>query len=370
MEHLSFHLTNVTWGWLAVAGSAICFGSFGVPIKTKAVLQAKVDPVIFQSYKTFWVLVTSFLVLTYNDFVFTPWGIVSGISWVPASVATVISITLVGLGIAQGIFNSLIVAVSFSWGAFYFKEPLRSIPLSALGIFILICGVFGMAISRTLFKPNLPEPEPNLPETNPFLADQDPNLIESYPNLPETKPFFADQDPNLPDPETNLTDKIKSATLPSYKTIFGYSAAIFNGLWGGSVMVPLKFAGNDTPTGIEYIVSFAIGSSIVNLTILVIYSWIRVFVFGYSVPSLNLKVMAVPGFIAGTLWALGNFFSIYAVLFLGEAVGYPSVQTGMIIGGLWGIFYYKELKGWQIAIWMISAATALGGIVLLSQMKK
>jgi glucose uptake protein GlcU len=79
--------------------------------------------------------------------------------------------------------------------------------------------------------------------------------------------------------------------------------------------------------------------------------------------------MALPGLLSGMLWCTGNFLSIYGVLLLGQATAYPSVQAGLIVSGLWGIFYYKELKKWQILIWFASAFIALGGIVLLSQMK-
>lgn len=37
-----------------------------------------VDPVIFQTYKTFWALLVSLITFTYNEFNWTPWGIVSG----------------------------------------------------------------------------------------------------------------------------------------------------------------------------------------------------------------------------------------------------------------------------------------------------
>jgi len=36
------------------------------------------------------------------------------------------------------------------------------------------------------------------------------------------------------------------------KRKIGYAAAIFNGIWGGSIMVPLKFASKSQPkTGIQ-----------------------------------------------------------------------------------------------------------------------
>jgi hypothetical protein len=40
------------WGWVAVAGAIIGYGSFGVPIKWKTVREARVHPFVFQTYKS------------------------------------------------------------------------------------------------------------------------------------------------------------------------------------------------------------------------------------------------------------------------------------------------------------------------------
>lgn len=84
-----------------------------------------------------------------------------------------------------------------------------------------------------------------------------------------------------------------------------------------------------------------------------------------DIPSLNFSVMAVPGAIAGILWSTGNLFSIYAVLVLGEAVAYPALQTSLVISGLWGIIYYKELKGKYIVVFIFFALVCCVGMVLL-----
>ena len=90
-------------GWCAVLVSCICFGSFGVPIKNPVVLRARVHPLVFQTYKTFWVLVTCPVALIFvSKPQFTWWGIVSGAFWVPSGIAAVVSVTHVGLAVGQG----------------------------------------------------------------------------------------------------------------------------------------------------------------------------------------------------------------------------------------------------------------------------
>ena len=77
--------------------------------------------------------------------------------------------------------------------------------------------------------------------------------------------------------------------------------------------------------------------------------------------------MWLPGGISGLLWSIGNYFSLISVLYLGEGVGYPLVQTSILVSGLWGIFYFKEVQGYeQISKWLMSSLLTIFGILLLS----
>jgi hypothetical protein len=99
-------------GWAAAILAMLAFGSFGVPIKSDASRSVDIDPLVFQSYKTFMCFVTSWLVLLFGqDFSYTPWGIVSGFFWVPGGVAMIYAIKNAGLAVAMGIGSSFIVLV-------------------------------------------------------------------------------------------------------------------------------------------------------------------------------------------------------------------------------------------------------------------
>ena len=80
------------FGWVAVLGAVVGYGSFGVPIKWQSVRDARVHPFVFQTYKSFWVFVTSWIVLAFKPFAFTWWGLASGLFWVPAGAAYVMPI--------------------------------------------------------------------------------------------------------------------------------------------------------------------------------------------------------------------------------------------------------------------------------------
>lgn len=229
--------------------SVICFGSFGVPIKSQAVTDAKVDPIIFQSYKTFWAFVTSFVALTYNPVKYTPWGLLSGLSWVPAGIAAVIAVNCIGLGVAQGLWSGLIIVVSFSWGAFVFQEPLTSLPLALFGIFILALGIVGMAVSRLTFWSTVLSCCASSEELS--AAEENTALIKSQEDNSKTDVSKSNNDnEKIEDEEDVVMNVLPCCTCVNRRTI-GYMAAIFNGVWGGSIMAPLKLASKDVPTGIE-----------------------------------------------------------------------------------------------------------------------
>jgi len=108
-------------------------------------------------------------------------------------------------------------------------------------------------------------------------------------------------------------------------------AAVF-GLWGGSVMAPMKLCKSNIQ-GSRFVISFGIGASVVNLFFWLVRYCYNVYKFkslskAYArLPSFHLDVMWRPGGLSGLLWSIGNFFSLISVKYLGQGVGYPLVQS-------------------------------------------
>jgi glucose uptake protein GlcU len=127
-------------------------------------------------------------------------------------------------------------------------------------------------------------------------------------------------------------------------------------------------------SGTGYVISFAIGASIVTILlwairfVYLLYQFDMNMVRTYNaLPSLHLRIMWLPGGIAGTLWSIGNIASMISVEKLGEGVGYSLTQSSMLVSGLWGIFYFQEVKSKGMKIkWFVSALITLIGIMLLS----
>ena len=80
-------------------------GSYPVPIKTPSVVQAKVHPLIFQCYKSFWVWLTGMVflapaILNYGSYEFSWWGVISAAAWVPSGMCTIGSVQILGVSMA------------------------------------------------------------------------------------------------------------------------------------------------------------------------------------------------------------------------------------------------------------------------------
>jgi glucose uptake protein GlcU len=460
-------------GWAAAFCSMLAFGSFGVPIKSPAATALDIDPLVFQSYKTFMCFITSWLVLTLpnSHFTYTPWGIVSGLFWVPGGVATVYAVKKAGLAIGIGIGSSFIVLVSFIWGIMIFEEKVHSRWGASFAILCMMMGLFGMSyfsspeeasfastasaaaaaapvhagsetetaaistsgvrkvgeaaasprqrssvvayakvsrtdnntqdsidnfdnddndddndglgkrpVSRKLQLTERTKQSCTLDEHNSAIAGEDGDVND------ESDHFVDDDDDHHQD-DASMSPSSSSSSHQAPHTIrmvhtsccgiqlterqCGMLAAVFCGTWGGSIMAPMKWCTSDTK-GVAYLISFAIGSSIITILL-----WVLRFLYHYSktqswhaayheLPSFHLRILWLAGGTCGLLWSIGNFFSLISVYYLGEGVGYPLVQTAILVSGLWGIFYFKEVQGTQrITKWFLSSLLTVYGILLL-----
>lgn len=392
-------------GWLAAFGGMLAFGSFGVPIKSKMAKSVDIDPLVMQTYKTSMCFLTSWLVLLWGvEFSFTPWGIVSGMFWVPSGIATIYAIKNAGLAIGMGVGSSFIVLVSFFWGIFVFGEHVHSRAQACFAVGCMLCGLVGMAYysAPTIAHANsanssVENDTGNIdplsrPADDDFLApDEDEEVVPLTSHGPdyvalrdgsETRPSseldLDSSDNGVQNGDSNLMDATGVQSVLCFgrtrvqKRTLGILAALFSGVYGGSIMVPMKFAPK-LNKGLGFLTSFAIGAALVNLTLWVVrYFYLcqrhSSFSRGYqAIPSFHFRKMWLYGGSCGLLWSIGNFFSLFAVEFLGEGVGYSLTQAGMLVSGLWGILYFHEIEGPKtIFKWYVSAMVTVLGIVLLS----
>ncbi len=70
---------------------------------------------------------------------------------------------------------------------------------------------------------------------------------------------------------------------------------------------------------------------------------------------------------AGFLLTIGMFGAVFAIQFLGQGIGNSLVQTKILVSGLWGIFWFKEVKDPKaIGKWFASAFLCVASILWLS----
>merc|ERR1712228_736054 len=76
----------------------------------------------------------------------------------------------------------------------------------------------------------------------------------------------------------------------------------------------------------------------------------------------ELRGAALPGICSGFVWASGNTVSVHATLRLGQAVGFPLTQACVLVSGLWGIFYFRELTHWKaLALFAMASMSIIAG---------
>lgn len=333
-------------GWMAAVASSIAFGSFGAPIKSRVVTSLDIDPLVFQSYKTLVCFLTSWLVLLLGqEFTFTPWGIVSGFFWVPGGVATIFAVKSAGLAVGIGVGSSFIVLVSFVWGIFIFNENVRSKAGACFAVALMIVGIVGMStysapepalqdysLGRTYENGEGSEIDEALSGSLPIGLEMSSSTQESSLDGSSAEEFQDEvQTRHQTDSSNHDTDVVICGHKFQRRTL-GILAAVFNGTWGGSIMVPMHWSRGGTG-GIGYVISFAIGASVITLMLWVIrfcfaVNTYRSFNGAYSsLPSFHFRKMWLQGCTSGLLWSIGNFFSMISVNHLGEGVGYSVIQV-------------------------------------------
>mmetsp|Transcript_13181 Transcript_13181/g.37128 ORF Transcript_13181/g.37128 Transcript_13181/m.37128 type:complete len:378 (-) Transcript_13181:359-1492(-) len=371
-------LSDAAFGAAAGLASCLSFGSFAVPIKNPKVMAAKVDPVMFQCYKTTACFLSSFLVLAYVDFKFTWWGVLGASIWVFNGIFAIMAVQMAGLGVSQSLWSGLSIFVSFIWGAYVFHEPIKDYNVSIAGLMVMALGMMGIGYAsspkpQTAIPLRRPRHEHDEEDATPLITDEDGQSSGSEDSLTHRKESQGSSDGSI-GADSFEADGSQMVVRPAgngkysfrnQRRATGLLCAVYVGVANGSFMVPFKKVPN-TVKGIEYLPSFGIGAMLVTVGIVTVYFCYIKLALGKEVPSFQWEVAHKPAFLTGILWSLGNFFSIYATQYLGLAVGWPLVQCQLIVSTTWSIVYFKELTDPpSIACFALSSIAVLAGVIML-----
>lgn len=169
-------------------------------------------------------------------FQFTPWGILSGLFWVPGGTAGIYALRNAGLALSQGTWSALKVMVGFVWGVFIFCESVQSRAHATLTIALIISGLWGMSYFSSPKQHNHSiEDHDRGSLAEPLLAGEQVN--DSATERGQDGELSVEQD--IQDPN-RCCFKWKSIQLTRRQ--IGYLCAVFDGVWGGSILVPMHFA--------------------------------------------------------------------------------------------------------------------------------
>lgn len=359
-----------------------------------------VDPLVMQTYKSIVLFLTCWLVIPLGEpFKFTPWGILSGLFFVPGATAGIYGILNAGLAISVGTWSSLHVVCSLCWGILVFNEKIRSIQGTCGAALTLIVGLVGMSIFSAPAKKNGESVAKGYGESNLLLKDSkevklslsatssedqaDVTAVEEAVAIAMTNTdSYVVASPSRI--EKNGNEKMDEKKEDEFQIFggkcwlsrrqLGILGALINGVWGGNKYIPLHYASKEGYHGAGYLISYSTGSMLITIIMWLmryiynLYCWDFDRIQAYNaLPSFHLREMWLAGLLAGGFYSLGNLCSIMAVTSLGQGVGFSLCQTQMLVSGVWGIFFFGEVQGFnRIFKWLLSSVLTVVGILWLS----
>jgi glucose uptake protein GlcU len=375
-------------GWFSAAVAAISAGSWAAPIKSAA--DFDVHPLVMQSYKTIVLFAACWLVLLMGvEARWTPYGLLSGFLWVAGGTGGCYAVPNCGMAIAVGTWASIMVVINFIWGILIFQEPVHSFQGVCGSFFFLGLGLVGMSRYSAPSKADPDKPKEQGSGEEKAASTEAPDRL---------KPRKRHQDPEDEEIELALlaeengngidysqdkhTDAKKNSVvilggrLAMTRRQAGILSAVWNGIFSGSSLLPLHYAKEQGFGGLSYMISFGTGSLITNCVF-----WVLFLAYNYaqqpksasirqtleSMPAFYVKEIGPRGILAGSMSSVGMFGSIQATTILGQGVGNSLVQSKILISGLWGIFWFKEIKEPDaIRKWFLSATLSVACILWLS----
>jgi len=285
----------------------------------------------------------------------------SGAFWILSQVCAYNAIQAVGYAVGPAVWAGLTICVSFVWGATAFAKPVSSLFGSLCALVLLIIGVCIAAYSTVA---------PSSYRGCKKVADE----TREHLNNTETPEQANPTDEPAPPLEDGVPQDATSG--PKVKSVpLGLLYACGCGLLNGSLMVPITLFTDGSKLlnikrydlggnpAIAFLPSLAFGIFIVQAVLF--FVWFAPTLRTGHWPNFHLTVAAVPGLLTGAFWGMGNFAAMFASTYLGQTIGFPLTQTCIIVNGLWGILYYKEISGpLPVGLFALACCVIIGGAYL------
>lgn len=375
-------------GLASAVTSALFFGSFLLPLKSGRVRRAAPDPMVWQTYMSVAIFLSTGVVLLARGqpFVWTAYGLLSAALWVPSSILSIFAVRLLGLASAQAVWSASTILVSFSWGLFYFHDPVRSPPLAALALALILSGIYTVSLAS---RGGGESDGGELSSASP--ADDGAAAASGREAAPLLNPAAAGESPLAP---ASTAAAAQSGDMAGRARAAGLACALCIGLTNGSMLVPLKLA-PDSVQGLDFVPSQAIGVFLLTPVAAFLFflgrespavaslarrvgwpedaepahggEWSPP-CLPFSLPPLLAREVMGPAFVSGVMWNVGNVSSILATTSpLGLTIGFPVTQCALLVGGMWGVCLFREITDpAKIRTFFAGAVIMLSGAALLA----
>ena len=405
-------------------GYGLFMGSYPVPIKSRAVLEANVHPVVFQLYKAVWVCATGLCfavptLLRGEPLWLSGWAIVAACVWTLCGLCTIYAVPRVGLSL-----TIVLAAASWSVGSFLvfwlvLGEEVRTHDLLGmrdvyLAPLYLASAVGGM--TALVYAPKL-RPCCERRDGRPLLrADgaksagdislgaQPPSSRASFDGRVASATRGEEETPRRSgggggggggggsgcgrSDGAAASSSSPCSPPPRWTPLgspLGLAAALASGIFAavqyGLVNVARRLerrragcADGGCPAWLDaqfdplglWTAAFGLGAAAATALLYVALVCGRR-VAGKPPPQLQLRVMRLPGTAAGLAWSAANLCATLAVSRGGNAVTTTQMlSVQLLTTGVWGIVYYKEVRGgWRLGAWLAAAIWTLASIALL-----
>lgn len=359
---------NTGVAWLLCIAGGVFMGSYPVFIKVPRVVAAHVNPIIFQSYKSFWVFALAWIFVLVNYlrskplFAFTWWGVAGAAIWVPNGFATITAVSMCGVA-TTAVFSNSVSSVLQFLVSLMLDQTMKThgssnIPLAPFYLVAVVLGMVGLIFSprvRCGSKADMAVKLNSIAATTSTLSmsiglEDVSLLLQEEPKPDSSRGEFA----------LGVLMAISAGVLSALKYTVKH---IGQTLESGNDMVDAQFGVFES-----YMISFGIGCAICQPLYMALFAVWQKGIQHKELPSMEFSVMKIYGTLAGVIWFAAYMCQQAANDMGGQGAMGPASSAGhLIVAGLWGFLYYREMKEpAQIACWVLSAAWTIAFVLLLS----
>uniref|UniRef100_A0A0G4HNV1 EamA domain-containing protein n=1 Tax=Chromera velia CCMP2878 TaxID=1169474 RepID=A0A0G4HNV1_9ALVE len=346
-------------GLVAAVLSAVFNGSFPSLSKVPALKDLHVDEILFSTYVSMGVFLSSVIALAFlplnshivNDegagtvLRFEPFGLLAGAILVGAFTFSFLAVPRVGVAIGQGVWSCAAMLISFMWGTVVNGDRIKSVGLAVAALFMLVIGGLGISLCTEVSK-WVARKFPSMSESR-----EAPTLLEGNAGVSERGGVTA---------EVIAEGAGHEGGSSAGRRAFGLVCALLVGVFGGSILLPESFITDKRNAGLSFVFWLGVGAAVFSLVVL----GVHILVSSARI-SLDWRP-ALFGTLAGVVWNLGNVASVIGTHRVGYSVAYPIMQCSLLVGALWGILAFGEIKKQALPFFAGGAAVLLSGAVCLA----